>query len=198
MDNLLPIKSHQPQEARPSRTRPRSPAPTGVHAHGHENMGTHTRANTRASGDAPIFEAQPEVNGRLTVTGVTYHQAPGEQPTSWETQWVCTTHPEGQPYQRRCKATEEWQPLDLGWSEEVSLLAIRNEEGKFWVNPTEQERAEMEAKVIELAVMAGGQLVTMGLVRPGRSGQIEPSNLGSWRIRCLSGYARYTLCLFPA
>ena len=150
----------------------------------------------------PLFAANPETRGRLTVTEMVYHQVPGEQPTIWETQYVRSVDREAQPYLRRCKATEEWQPLDLGWSTEwpdgASLLTLRNEEGKFAVNPTDEERAESEAKVIELAAIAGGQLVGVILIRPNSQDmRLEPTNLRSLRIRCRSGTARYTMCLFP-
>lgn len=141
---------------------------------------------------------------RLTVVETVYHQAPQEEPQSNEVRFCRELESDEQPYgPRRLTATEDWRLLDCGWlSDEVSMLTIRNEEGRnLQVIPTEAEQAEIDARVLEVGYYGGtpDSLATGAswLIPPGESMRGCPKSIEKLSIRCRSGEARYTLTAYP-
>jgi hypothetical protein len=137
-----------------------------------------------------------------------YHHSPGEEPTAADVRsgrWVGS---EEQPYSRPlCRAGTDWAPLDLGWlaGRPVSRVLIENREGKFLqVNPTPDERAAAEARVIEVAVQAHVDsdpprvvVLPFALVRPGECLPFEPVDPAALRVRCAAGPAKFSLLVVP-
>lgn len=146
-------------------------------------------------GPFPLQPAPPK--DRLTVVETVYHQRWGENPISIESRFgrELTTHE--QPYSRECVATEEWQPLDLGWlNTNVGQLVILNREGsllQFQTYPTAEVREEMATRIIELTTGDDDPW----FIPPGESHRGWPSKPENLRIRCQNGTARYTLHLIP-
>ena len=135
----------------------------------------------------------------LTVTETIYHQSWGEGPTSVNSAFTRELSIQEQPYSRKIKIGETWQPLDLGWfsdrPNDVGMIQLVNEEGHFeQTQPTDEERAEAAAKVIELNFLA---LTNSWLILPRESFRGCPSLPGGVRIRCRSGVARATINVYP-
>ena len=151
-------------------------------------------------GELPTAETRQRrrmvaAKSRLTVVETVYHQNPKEQPTCVDSRHTQVIEGDEQVWQRRCKVGEEWTPIDQGWIEACSCFHVRNDEGRFLINPTDAEREEVAARVLEIAF--AGQVQHAWLVRPGMTFRGEPSEARSLLIRCRSGEARYTVTFFP-
>lgn len=138
--------------------------------------------------------------GRITVVDQVYHQNPGQDPTVASSKFSRLLDSTEQAYVRRTKVGETWSLVDRGWIESCSLMVVENLEGQsFAVVPTPEERAEVEARVVELGTPGeDGRIVPFALVRPGLSGRFEPYDVRRVLLRCRSGVAQYTVTLFPA
>jgi hypothetical protein len=138
---------------------------------------------------------------RLTIVETVYHQHLHQPPTAIETRYQRSLKTSEQVYSHQCTATEDWQPLELGWlKSNVGMLVITNDEGHFTqVNPTEAERETAEKKILELSY---GVTITnpSWLILPRESfrGQPAPAWLDSLFIRCRSGSCKYTVNVVPA
>jgi hypothetical protein len=97
------------------------------------------------------------------------------------------------PCQMRTKIGEEWTPIK-GWIEKAGALHIRNEEGNFATNPTDEERAEVMSRIIEIGIEG----MAAFLIRPGESFRAEPLALRGIGLRTQHGIARCTITVFPA
>lgn len=88
----------------------------------------------------------------------------------------------------------EWQELELGWVKEPSLLILSNPPARWTRNPTEEQQAEADARVIEVCF---GQSPSIGclLVRPGREANIEPA-ARAW-VRCAQGQTKLSIVAIP-
>lgn len=137
-----------------------------------------------------------EAKNRLTVVEKVYHQVMGEGATDMvDNRFYRELKTEEQVYQRKLKATEEWQKLDCGWITECGMLAIKNEEGLFHNTlPTPEERAEVATHVLELGI---GAQEASWQVLPQESMRGCPMSLQSIYVRCRHGTAKFTLTLFP-
>lgn len=132
---------------------------------------------------------------RITVIETIYFQSPDSQPIGTEDRTLITLDTDEQPYIRNLTIGPEWKRLDAGWLETASLIHLRNNEGTYLdKHPTEEERAEMNGRIVEIA---GDQTPPFALVRPGRSIRMEPYCLDSTFLRCCSGSAKCTLTIFP-
>lgn len=149
----------------------------------------------------PAFKVQPHIQkARIGVVSLVYHQQTGSEPVSVESRFSRWLESDEQPYLRKLTIKEEWTALDGGWLKEVGEVFLRNDEGKFQVQPTDEERAAVMARVVEIAVVepvVKQRLFVFGRIRPLESLQFEPHDLTSLRLRCVSGTARCTLALFP-
>jgi hypothetical protein len=110
-----------------------------------------------------------------------------------------------QPYQRLhhkggAVATEQWKQLDFGWlKENTGMISITNDEGTFYeVNPTEEEREDVEKRVIEVGYQSLNDIQDfVWFVPPGEDFRGSPSHPSRLWIRCQHGEARFTLTVFP-
>lgn len=135
---------------------------------------------------------------RVTVIHKVYHQTAGEQPTAVETHYERPLLSDDQPYQHRTKFTEEWRALGETWIERCSLLSIKNLEGRWVdVNPSPQERAVAERKVVEVGFVEGDRVAVRMLVRPGESLSFSPADFKAVRVRCAHGMASCVVSIYP-
>ena len=101
-----------------------------------------------------------------------------------------------QVYYRNLLVEEEWIPLDLGWIEKPFFIVIQNLEGKgLRTYPTDEEKVQIEAKVIELSLAEPHTHPV--LIPPGDSLKIKLQDPKSARIRCQKGNAIYTITAIP-
>lgn len=142
---------------------------------------------------APV--AQPRT--RITVQERVYHQNAGDQPTLVEHQFERTLRSDEQPYQHRTKITEDWRPLGESWIERASVVMIKNNEGRFSVNPTPQERAVADRKVVEIGVLVGEEVVPVMLVYPNECERFTPIDFRAVRVRCRHGMASCVVSILP-
>ncbi len=147
----------------------------------------------------PLVPQQQQIRiskSRIVVVETVYHQQHGGQPTAVESRYAHNLTTDEQVYgPRKIVATEEWKPLDVGWVKSASLLILSNEEGKgLQVNPTEQQRKDMAARVVELS---WDPRPFVWLIHPGHSFRGCPSQLKGLIIRCRSGQAECFVTVYP-
>ncbi len=136
------------------------------------------------------------LKSRLTVVESLYHQASGEEGVMVSSSFSRNLESDDQAYgPRRLKATEEWQPLDCGWVEEIGMISVTNEEGKhLQVNPTEEEKEALAKKVLEISLSPRASWYF--LIPPGESFRGYPSAQKLW-IRSQSGITRFSNFVIP-
>jgi len=142
---------------------------------------------------------------RLTVRETVYYQGPEGQPLSVETRFWTAVESDEQPYIRQQEVGEDWVALDCGWLEELEkgVVTLHNPEPRWRVNPTPEERATAEARVIEIAFKVPGTgtisyPLTPVLVLPIGTGQrLHILDLSIVRLRCRSGKVRVQVHVFP-
>lgn len=149
---------------------------------------------------------------RLTVITTVSFQPKDGPPTSNGKPFDRVVKTDEQPYgPRRLKVGEEWTQLETGWLSEAGHVVIENDEG-YWTQkqPTKEERAEAESKVLELCLMPpeepGGRTMhspprtkpwCQWEVPPRESHRGTPSYLKGFMIRCRKGTARFTVTIYP-
>ena len=129
---------------------------------------------------------------RLSVVELVYHQPEGERGVAVESRFARNLVSTEQMYHRRITVTEEWQPIDGAWIKQAGMMVLSNDEGRFTVQPTQEERDAANEKIVEV-----GSDGMKWLARPGESIRAEPSDLSAVHVRCRKGSARCTLSLFP-
>lgn len=107
-----------------------------------------------------------------------------------------------QPYNRLCKAGNEWRPLDLGWIlfdhgiESVGMIYIVNSEGLFLqTNPTDEERKLAAERILELSF--GGDDQADVLIPPQESFRARIYAPNKVMIRCKNGPCKYAITVLP-
>lgn len=146
----------------------------------------------------PVPVAVPVQRTRVTVQERVYHQNVGEQPTLVEHQFERTLRSDDQPYQHKTKITEEWRPLGDSWIERASMVLIKNTEGRFvTVNPTPQEKAVADRKVVEVGLVVGDAVIPIMLVLPNECARFTPIDFRAVRVRCRHGMASCVVSLMP-
>ena len=134
--------------------------------------------------------------GEMTVVEQVYYQVSGGQPRLVESRFSRKLESDEQPYERHLKVGVEGAPLDCGWIEKASQLVITNEEGRnLQVNPTDEEREELQRKVLELGYEDCP--VPLCLIHPGESIRFCPFSLEGLGVHSRFGVIRFTLHLFP-
>jgi hypothetical protein len=141
----------------------------------------------------------PVAKSRLGVVEHVYYQATNDQATQVEGRFSRPLSTMEQPYRRKIVATEDWQPLETGWLNEAGMLFISNEEGKCpQVVPTEKQRADMGARIVELAF--GTDFATTGdcwLILPGETFRGQPKDVKKLYYRCQRDTATCWVTIFP-
>lgn len=146
-------------------------------------------------GDVLPEEIQPITRGRITTVSSVCYQWPGSNPIQFETRSYRWLEEDVQPWERRCKATEEWQPIELGWLDghSVCMIGIINQEGRFPHRlPSEEQKAEAARKILEI-----GTPELFWRVHPGESFHGDPSSISNLKIRCQSGEAKFLFYAIP-
>ena len=143
-----------------------------------------------------LVDVTEKVKDRITVVETVYHQQFNEPTFTIPSRFSRWLETKEQPYQRRCVATEEWQPLECGWIDKPGMLIITNREGRFAQTlPTDEEKVEVDKKIIQLSY---NQLKPEWLIPPGESMRGCPGFVKFLYIRCQSGTAQYELYLLPS
>ncbi len=147
---------------------------------------------------------EPSTKSTVNILSTVYHRNPGENPITLETNMRHELVSDEQPYQRRCRVGEEWEPLDFGWLApkdgplDVGSIHIVNEEGKFLQKqPTPEQRAKTEAKILEIRVTPDNCCWGYFLIAPGQPFYNYPTQPKDLQIRCQKGIARFTITVFP-
>ena len=143
---------------------------------------------------------------RFGVVGQTFQQLPGKPALVVEHRFMRWLDSEEQAYQRSLVLTEEWKQLDFGWLEQnqIARLVIKNDEGRFLTNPTEDEKKEMAERIILLGhspieTDLEGQQYRFATwkIRPGEDFQGEPTTGNSIYLRSTKGKVRCTITAIP-
>lgn len=141
---------------------------------------------------------------RLTVVETVYHQAAPNDPTCTEARFGRVIESDEQPYKRQIVVRERWDELDLGWlkGKPIGQLILSNAPTNWQRWPTPEEKAEAEARVVEITHVEPDEAIErfaapFARVRPGESCRFEPVDPGALRVRCRSGETRATLTLIP-
>jgi len=143
-----------------------------------------------------------DIPDRMVVIEYIYHQQHNQPAMNLEYRYRCHPVTSEQPYQRRCVATEQYQPIDRGWFENGGhgLVVIKNEEPDK-VNEIagiSSQDIDSEEGVLEIRGKVDGDLdVLSWFVPPGQTIKALPSSLQHLHVRCLKGRANYTLTIFP-
>jgi hypothetical protein len=153
--------------------------------------------------NGPEFKAlnfKPSTRGRLNVIEAVHHAAADGQVLTAETRFLRILESDDQPYMRRAKCGSTWEQLDTGWIEGMpSMVVLRNDEGHFNIQPTKEQRDEVNSRIIEVGV--GDQTIhPFAYVRPGQSIRLEPSASLFISVPMLNNqvrFARYTIYAFP-
>jgi hypothetical protein len=161
----------------------------------------------------PAPASQPASAGALlTVVGQAVHQTGDAEPAAAEFRFERKLLTSEQPFVRRFQVGEQWQPLPQSWLAEASYMVLTNERPTFAVNPTPEQQAEADARIVEIGFVPPpeseprtmhspprgnvGPFAAM-LVRPGEQQPITPVSLAGVRLRCRAGAARCVVTLFP-
>jgi hypothetical protein len=163
---------------------------------------------------APASPPPASSGALLTVVGQAVHQSGDAEPAAAEFRFERRLLTSEQPFVRRCQVGEQWQPLPQSWLAEASYMVIANERPTFAVNPTAEQQAEADARVVEIGFVppleplaeprtmhsparAVASPFDCILVRPGEQQPLTPSSLARVRLRCRTGAARCVVTLFP-
>lgn len=173
-----------------------------------------TSAKTQSQ---PITVSRKKVpTNRIIVVEMVYHQSTEEQPTAIETRFARWLDSEEQPFIRRSKVGEEWQPLDTGWIDTAGLILISNVEGTTTIQqqPSQQEQDSLTSRVLEIGLITpepvksnrtmysphqgpSTLIVPFAEIIPGETIRFSPVNLDRMRIRCRNGFGRYSIHVLP-
>lgn len=145
-----------------------------------------------------ILRKHRERPGYVTVREQVTHSPFGSRPTAGSTvSYSCLLSSREQTYSRQTRATIQSRQLDLGWfgdrPHEVGEIVVRNDEGRFERNPTEEQSRDLLTQSVMLS--CGG--VPFAEVFPGRSVRFMPIDPGSLTVQSRSGEVEYTLYVFP-
>lgn len=150
-----------------------------------------------ASIPATVQDGKDRVTLRLEL----YYQHEGDDPA--EVRVVAhriQEKTENEVWKRRVVVHEDWQPIDLGWFREypstAGILIIENLEGKAtFKNPTPEEKAAAEAKVVEVSL---GLRQNPLLVLPRWPQYLLVKDLATIEVRSPAGKARIRITILPS
>jgi len=141
--------------------------------------------------------AKPDIKDSLTVVETIYHRPIAEEPSAIDNRYCRELDTKEQPYgPRKFTIENEWQSLDTGWlKENVGMFVLTNEEGrKLSVNPSEEEKKETSAHILEVGFMGSSDV---WLVPPKESFRGYPKDVTRVRVRCQQGQAKCKLFVIP-
>ena len=143
-----------------------------------------------------VIEVPPRSTNRITVVEHVYLQSAGEtEPKAVSLSYSRQVESTEQPYERFCKASRDWSPVDYGWIRDPGMVIIASKDGKFTQTyPSDEERKAMENRIIEVSL---GDYDCVLTIPPGEALRISPSDSSKVKIRCLGGPARYVVYAFP-
>jgi hypothetical protein len=144
------------------------------------------------------LNSQPQERNRITAVLNVYHEQSGEQPKQVSLSFSGMLEINQESYSRRLHALSEWAKLDCGWvhAEDVGFIVVENIEGKHpTVNPTEKQKAEIAARIIEIAFE--GALDFSWPVPPQMFFFAVAERAADLRIRCRSESAQYRITVLP-
>lgn len=134
------------------------------------------------------------IKPRLSLVEMLYHARPGQSPTAVETRiyrWLATNE---QPYIRQLLIGGCWTFLEYGWVKEPGVLHVKNEEGfKYQTFPTEQQRLEVESRILLLGVVTEDRVEPFTMVHPGFSQRVDVPEDKRYALRCVTGTAQTTV-----
>lgn len=151
---------------------------------------------------AEIVDRLAKPRNILTVVHQVSHLAQGFPTKAMDLAFDRELKVEEEAYERNmCKVTEDWQEIDLGFlkGKPLSYVFVKNNEGtNLQVNPSPEEKEQIEKKILEVSFDAPWLPSGTGvwLIPPGECFGGYPSNDSVW-IRCQSGEARYSLFAAP-
>ncbi len=170
---------------------------------GPNGIGNAAHTDLRTAADIVIPPVAPVLQGRdrVTLTGHIHYEHHGDEPHSIN--YVCSyfTETQGEVYKRRITVGQEWKSLPLGWFAEddlpIGLIVIINQEGTVApsVVPTEEEKADVEKRVVELKL--GVEACRFIYVRPRLVFFAELKHPKEFQLRCQHGEARCAIHIFP-
>lgn len=164
------------------------------------------------STDQPEFPPLPEVTplvtnkaaiDRLTMAISIHHESMGMQPNSRQCIGQTLLSECDEPYSRQIKGglNQAWQPINLGHFtgvEEVGYVLIENLEGKhLQVNPTAEERAEINQRIIEVGYGTNDPLGFKLLVLPGFCLPVLTELAYLLKLRSKHGIAACRVTIYP-
>ena len=131
---------------------------------------------------------------RLTARLDVYYEQADSGPTQISCSYV-TTLPksEEQVYIRKITVEEEWEPLDLGWVENVGTILLENRKKIFQNVPTPEEMESEEKKVIFIR----NKKETIGWAIPAGGFFMAATRGEEIEVRCLSGSTKAVVNVFP-
>ena len=146
---------------------------------------------------APILQDRD----RVTLTGHIHYEHHGDEPHSIN--YVCSyfTETQGEVYKRRITVGQEWRSLPLGWFAEddlpIGLIVIINQEGTIEPStvPTEEEKADVEKRIIELRLNVGA--CRFIYIHPRLVFSMVLKHPDEVQLCCQHGEARCAIHIFP-
>lgn len=153
--------------------------------------------------DFAPMSVSPPVRSRYGVSGYVYYQSADQEPRAVDLRFGGFTQSEEAPFTRpNLKLCDEWQEVDFGWLKDhpISVVVVENPEGRFTqVQPTDEQRKEAQARIIELGASDPGGLPiqAFAVVLPGESAVFRPCPGKLW-IRTRNTPSRANLTAFPA
>lgn len=134
---------------------------------------------------------------RLTVVETVYHQIPGESPSEFSCKFSQEIESDEQPYQRKKKIGEKWEPLDLNWlKDDCGMVCICNEAKVNQRGQTEEEKEAISKQIIQIGFRVNPDYPDLE-VFPGESVRFRPYAPHFVCLRCQSGKVRYSLFIVP-
>lgn len=151
----------------------------------------------------PLPTAAPIAGPSIVVIQTAYYLRPGREVVAAESRWetrVAAVMADQQPYAREITVDETWAPLDLGWLSggKAGWIDIANDEGRRWERiPTDEERAAVARRVVEVSASPLVDHLPEWEVLPGRSHQGAPVRPLFVRCRPGGGAAKIVVTAFP-
>jgi hypothetical protein len=122
---------------------------------------------------------------RLVATGHVVHQRPGFPGKLFGKAFTRVLQSDQQPYERELTVVPEWQPLDVGWITDCSMLMLENR-GK---------------ELVEVCVRARKTMLTPLepdlLLPPDEYIRVTPADASRWHLRSTAGPVPCVLMLTP-